>query len=296
MSEQIKPANNSSQQAELKLQVTAHISACRERIPQFIKDNYAWPGAWHLNRRAWGWDIAIAPVNFILGFPNFLVRLMALLFEFLKLKRIAHWLNHLHLGFSTRIQQHLLSTLNNDLLKLPEYKKPQESSIHNLIISAASEPSKLYIQTRNVAADITAGTLAAILGLIFFHQFTPGSISAGSLIAKEIARDQAINGFLFGETLGKLYYTLAPVTPSINVILISLIVIMTIIAIVAAFSGIIHDPVQTATGIHQRRLNKLFDAIEESACSTLSKGYRPKDTFFGRVYDLIDWIKGVLYF
>lgn len=293
MNEQLKPTQNCSQKAE---QISAHISACRERIPQFIKDNYAWPGAWHLNRKAWGWDIAIAPVNFILGFPNFLLRLLALLLEVLKLHRSAHWLRHLHLGFPTKVQQHLATHLHSDLFNLPEQQKSLQRSSLDLIGSAAEEPSKLYIQTRNVAADITAGTLAAILGLIFFHQFTPGSISAGSLVAKEIAREQAINGFLFGETLGELYYTLVPVTPSIIVIIISLIVIMVMIAIVAAFSGLIHDPVQAATGIHQRRLNQLFDAIEEAAGTNSGKGYRPKDTFFGRVYDVIDWVKGVLSF
>jgi len=40
----------------------------------------------------------------------------------------------------------------------------------------------------------------------------------------------------------------------------------------------------------------MLDAIEASAIESRGKGYRPKDTFFGRVFDLIDWVKGVLSF
>jgi hypothetical protein len=59
---------------------------------------------------------------------------------------------------------------------------------------------------------------------------------------------------------------------------------------------IIHDPIQTAAGIHHRRRERMLDTIEESAIESRGKGYHPKDTFFGRVFDLIDWVKGVLSF
>jgi hypothetical protein len=276
--------------------LSAHIQACRQRIPLFVSNHYAWPGAWRLNRLAWGWDIAIAPLNFLLGFPNFLVKLLSLLLEGLRLRQTADWLRHLHLGLPTRIQQHLAMRLQNDLLHLPAKNKTSDNPTLKLLVAVAEKPTQLYIQTRNIAADITAGTIAAILGLIFFNQFTPGSISAGSMIAKELAREQAISDFLFGETLGALYYTLFPVSPSLSIIVISLLVIMMLIALVSAFSGIIHDPIQAATGIHQRRLNHLLNAIESAAQHATDKGYRPKDTFFGRIYDLIDWIKGLLSF
>jgi hypothetical protein len=283
-------------QSELQENVAAHITACRLRIPRFVADNYSWPGAWRLNRQAWGWDIAIAPFNFILGFPNFLVRVLAILLELLRLRRAAHWLGHLHLGLPTRVQRNLTARVERDLLGLPEKQNQTDNPILNLIESVAVKPAQIYVQTRNVAADITAGTLAAIMGVIFFKQFTPGSFSAGSVIAQQIAREQAIGDFLFGETLGGVYYEVFPVNPSLTVITISLLGVMATIAVVAAFSGIVHDPIQSATGIHQRRLNQLLDVIEASAIQTLGKEFRPKDTFFGRIYDLVDWIKGLLSF
>ena len=66
--------------------------------------------------------------------------------------------------------------------------------------------------------------------------------------------------------------------------------------VITAFAGFLHDPVQAVTGLHQRRLHQLLDAIEESLHRHDTKGYRPKDTFFGRVYDVVDWVKGFLSF
>ncbi|MEJ2619635.1 MAG: hypothetical protein P8163_05105 [Candidatus Thiodiazotropha sp.] len=276
--------------------IASHIQACRQRIPQFVTDHYAWPGAWQLNRKAWGWDLAIAPLNFLLGFPNFLLHLGSLIAEWLGLHRAASGLRHWHLGLPTKVQQHLASQLQNTLLDLPERPDNCDSATHRVIASLARQPAQLYIQTRNVAADITAGSIAAILGLILFSQFTPGSISAGSLLAKQLAKQQAIGDFLLGERLGELYYSLFPVSPSLGMVAVSLLTIMSVIAVVAAFSGIIHDPIQSATGIHQRRLNQMLNAIEASTGNGPDQGYRPKDTFVGRIYDLLDWIKGILSF
>ncbi|GJL83335.1 MAG: hypothetical protein DHS20C01_29690 [marine bacterium B5-7] len=72
--------------------------------------------------------------------------------------------------------------------------------------------------------------------------------------------------------------------------------VVTVIAVVAAFSGFIHDPLQAVTGLHKRKLNRLLDAIEASATDANVKNYRPKDTLIGRIYDLVDWAKGLMSF
>ena len=155
---------------------------------------------------------------------------------------------------------------------------------------------KIYVRTRNVAADITAGTLAALIGIVFLNQFTPGSVSAGSAMAHVVAKEQAVSDFALGEVFGQLYYTVFPVNPSLTIITVVLLVVTAIIVVVGAFSGMVHDPIQTITGIHQRRLNQMLNAIEASFNQTAGKGYRPKDTFFGRILDLVDWVKGLLAF
>jgi hypothetical protein len=282
--------------AGLEGQVAGYIDACRGRIPVFVAANYVGRGAIGLNRRAFGTDVLVAPFNFLMGFPNFILRMLAEILDFLGANKAAQRLARSHLGLPTKVQKTLTTKLFSDLLDLPLNREDTRDRISNLVSEAAREPVRIYVQTRNVAADITAGTLAAVLGLLLLHQFTPGSISAGSALAHVVAKEQAVSEFALGETLGRLYYAAFPVSPSLTVVALVLLLVMATIAVVAAFSGIIHDPVQTATGIHRRRLNRMLDAIERSATNTARTGYRPKDTFFGRVYDLMDWVKGVLSF
>jgi energy-converting hydrogenase Eha subunit B len=285
--------SNSLTQGELE----DYFEACRQRIPTFVNSHFSLSGAFNLNRQALGSDILVAPFNFLMGFPNFLLRLLALLFELLGAKQTAQGMLKLHLGLPTAVQRELAQRLRRDLLELtPPLPTAADQQLQQPLREAADEPLQIYLQTRNVAADITAGTLVAILGLILLNQFTPGSISAGSAIAHIVAKQQAAANFFLGETLGNLYYAIFPVSPSLLIIAVTIVLVMVTIALVAAFSGMVHDPIQKLTGIHQRRLNRLLDAIEQSITQSMTKGYRPKDTFIGRVYDAIDWIKGLLSF
>jgi hypothetical protein len=283
-------------EASLKEQVADYVDSCRQRITTFVATNYAGRGAIGLNCRAFGFDVLVAPFNFLMGFPNFLLRVLAVVLDFIGARKVAQRLARSHLGLPTKVQKTLSERLMTDLLDLTANPGNANDGVRKRISAAAQEPVRMYVQTRNVAADITSGTLAAILGLAVLHQFTPGSISAGSALAQTVAREQAVSEFSFGEILGRLYCTVFPVNPSLSIIVLALLLVMIVIAVVAAFSGIIHDPIQTAAGIHHRRLNQMLDAIEESAIASRGKGYRPKDTFFGRVFDLIDWVKGVLSF
>ena len=281
---------------DLPEKVSDYFEACRQRVPAFVRANYSWPGAIRLSRAAWGPDVLVAPFNFLMGFPNFLVRLAALFLGFFGTRKAARRLLRSHVGLTTRVQKRLTSKLMTDLLDVPANPDDATDPLRRIVACAAQQPVRIYVQTRNVAADITAGTLAAVTGLLALHQFTPGSISAGSALANLVAREQAVSEFALGETLGRLYYSLFPVSPSLTVVAATLLLVMGAIAIVAAFSGMIHDPIQALTGIHRRRLCRLLDAIEESITRPNGKGYSPKDTFFGRAYDLVDWIKGVLSF
>ena len=274
-------------------EIVDYLAACRQRVPDFVAANYAWPGAIALNRRAFGTDILVAPFNFLMGVPNFILQAIAVVLGVFGARRAAEILARSHLGLPTEVQRTVRSRLMTELLRLSAGAECTSDGVRQTVRAAAQEPVRIYVQTRNVAADITAGTLTAVLGLLVLHQFTPGSISAGSALAQTVAKVRAVSDFPLGETLGQLYYALFPVAPSLTVLGVVFLSVMATIAVLAAVSGVLHDPVQTVTGIHRRRLNRMLDAIEESAREPAVKGYRPKDTFFGRLYDLIDWIKGL---
>jgi hypothetical protein len=248
-----------------------------------------------LNRLTWGPDILVAPINFLMGFPNFLLRVLALVLELMRARRASRWLLRRHLGFRTKVQEALTTRVMEDLLALPVNPAERSDPFLRCVAVAAEEPIRIYVQTRTVAGDITAGALAAFMGAVVLSQFTPGSISAGTAIAQAVGREQAISEFVLGDAAGRLFYTMFPVQPS-PIVVGTLLVVMVAIAIVAAFSGFLHDPVQARTGIHKRRLSRLLEAIEEATNPSSDKAYRPKDVFFGRVYDFVDWLRGWLSF
>ena len=271
------------------LPLDSYIDQCRQRIPEFVQANYGLRGAVRLNRRALGKDIVIAPFNFFMGLPNFLFKLLALLCSWVRLQRLSRWLSGIHIGLKTSVQKRLGEQLESELFLL------QEQGQGNAWKKVISEPLETYLQTRNVAADITAGTLGAVIGLMTFDQFTPGSISAGSVMSDWAAKEHAVSQFLFGETLGSVWYGVFPVSAPWWLVMTVFALVMLVVAVASAFAGFIHDPIQTWTGVHHRRLNKLLDAIEEQAqAAEDSTGYQPKDTFVGRIYDVIDWIKGAI--
>ncbi len=281
---------------EVRALALRHLDACRIRAPGFIDAHYSLRGAFHLNRLAWGRDMLVAPVNFLMVVPNFLVRLLAIFFEACGARRPARWLLGLHLGLRTRVQSRLRRDLERELLDLDAAEPETPDLVRDRVREAARDPVSVYLNTRSVAGDITAGTAAAFFGLVVFHQFTPGSVSAGAAVAHRIATEQAVADFMFGEFLGRAWYSAFPVEPSAGMVVYSVLATILVLAVFSAFSGMIHDPVQRWLGIHGRRVRGLLDAIEESLCSERPRGFRPRDTFVGRIYDVLDWIKGLFSF
>ena len=63
------------------------------------------------------------------------------------------------------------------------------------------------------------------------------------------------------------------------------------LAVLASFSGVITDPLQRRLGWHQRRLDKLIDALEAGFFESDESRYRPKDAYAARVFDVLDILR-----
>jgi hypothetical protein len=84
----------------------------------------------------------------------------------------------------------------------------------------------------------------------------------GPALASLIAYQAAVALFPLGTTLGGIWYGFFPVAASPGLIAGTTGTVMAAGAIVAAFSGIIADPLQRRLGLHRRRLLRLIDALE----------------------------------
>jgi hypothetical protein len=62
------------------------------------------------------------------------------------------------------------------------------------------------------------------------------------------------------------------------------------LAIMSSFSGIITDPIQYRLGIHGRRLDRLIDSIEKELKGVDNAGFKIRDHYVVRIFDLFDLI------
>ena len=67
--------------------------------------------------------------------------------------------------------------------------------------------------------------------------------------------------------------------------------LMTALALLTSFIGIITDPIQVKLGIHKKRLNKFIDMFKSELKGTGKSEYKIKDHYLARVFDIIDLLK-----
>ncbi|WP_286220609.1 DUF6635 family protein [Marinobacter apostichopi] len=312
-------------EAEIKQAIRSGIQGyfddCRARVPAFIDRHFHYPGAIATNRMALGWDMIRAPIN-LLWAP---VYALACLVKILVRNRAGlGWLHRLAdrvpAGFTTRVQEHISSLIQHELLNKGRVKTPSENSLlESYLIEAleavyarhSSEPVdpqrfiKLieplvadalsqYRVTRTASADITNSISCTVLGAFAFQKFTPGGIGLGVVLASILAKTMAARDFILGETIGGWYYSVFPPEPSLATTASVMVAVMAALAAFAALSGVISDPVQAAIGLHRRRLHKLLDHLERDVSLSTQSSFRPKDQYVARILDTFDMIKSGL--
>lgn len=296
--------------------IERYFEDCRARIPAFIDRHFHYPGALATNRKALGWDMLRAPLN-LLWAP---VYALASLIKLLTRKRTRlKWLHNLAdrvpAGFTTRVQQHISDLILVDLLNnrqedslLERYLVEALEAVyarHNsepidhqrftqLIEPLVDEALSQYRVTRTASADITNSISCTVLGAFAFQKFTPGGIGLGVVLASMLAKTLAARDFILGETIGGWYYSLFPPEPSLATTASVMAAVLVCLSAFAALSGIIFDPVQSAIGLHRRRLRKLLDHLQRDVLLSTESSFRPKDQFVARVLDTFDMIRSGL--
>ena len=219
-------------------------------------------------------------------------------------------------GFTTRVQQHISSLIQADLLNngqptghlLEDYlvealeevyeRHSSEPVDHQhfikLVEPVIADALRQYRVTRTASADITNSISCTVLGAFAFQKFTPGGIGLGVVLASMLAKTLAARDFILGETIGTWYYSVFPPEPSLATTAGVMLAVMAALAAFAALSGVISDPVQAALGLHRRRLHKLLDHLERDVSLSTQSSFRPKDQYVARILDTFDMIRAGL--
>ena len=223
-------------------------------------------------------------------------------------------------GFKTSVQEEINSLIFTQLLELPNGKgrgknvtdallaeildQPEVKSLFQdqlaLIMSqsqregfraALEKRLKEYSLSRNAVSELAGNIITLATGAGMMGKMTPGGISFGTVLAATIAQQSAISGFFMGPTLGGLYYGIFPASASMGLAVASTSTVLATLAIFSAFSGIITDPIQARLGIHEKRLNRLIDSLENTLLEKGDADLKFRGKYLARVFDLLDLLK-----
>jgi hypothetical protein len=265
--------------------IAAYAAACRARIPAFTARHFGLAGSLRLHREALSLDLLRAPLNVLLVGPALFLRVAAALSRQAGLPRLGAWLAGRHLFVETRLARRVADLVLGELLRLadPPPGKPEAAwreRAHHLIAE--------YVAARHAVAEFAAGLVGLTVGLIVLQALTPSAISLGPLLAKELARREAVEGFWLGSWAGSVWYGWYPVDATWGETAATTLVVMVCFALAAAFMGLITDPLQQLLGLHQRRLRRLVDTLERVALGESEASLALPDPYIARVTDLAD--------
>lgn len=298
-----------------------YIQNRRMVIDEFIDQNYSFSGAWQLNRKAFGWDIAKAPLNVAWAPIYLLNQLGRVSSKKLGWHKTSDFFASVPPGMRTRVESEVEWLVYTKFLCLPieqnyKHAPPRTSNTNLLMEFILNQPeinqqlqSKLsvinelafdtekrakvedklthYVDSRKAAAEITTALIAASASLVSQKTLSIGALGIGQSAATAIAYHSAVNSFAFGSSLGSTYYGVFPAAASTGLLVTVTGGVAAALGVVAAFGGVIADPVQRKLGLHHRKLDKLLSSIEQQFIGD-DNAYALKDQYVARVLDLID--------
>lgn len=294
-----------------------YIAERRRRVPGFVAETFSLRASLRLHSHAFGWDLLRAPVNVLLIVPTVIAMLLGALCSRLGWKGLASRLRGGSWFLHTDVGREVEWLIHTRLLELP-VSQPGRASRRDALAEAIVEQARIagclhdvaggnapererlrlalaaYTGARAAAAEITNVVVMLGAGAATLHQLTPGALSLGPALALAAAQQAAIASFPLGTTLGGLWYGVFPPEPPLSLVIGATLGLLLVLASVAAFSGVLADPVQSRFGLHERRLQRLLDTLEHNLCGDEGAHFAPRDHYVTRLVDLLEIARAVL--
>lgn len=291
----------------------------RTRVAPFTRRHFSFKGAWRINQRAFGKDLLRTPANVLWAVPQLLAQGGAALSRKLRFENLARQLERLPPGFKTDVEREVEWLIYSELLELPFTQDNRRCTrdalleeilahpvIRQLLIPELQRLDQLahqqnfrqrleeylttYTTSRTAAADLSGSLLSLAAGVAAFKQFTPGAMAIGGAAATAIANQLAVANFALGSTLGSLYYGVFPAAASTGLLVATTGGLIAALGVLSALAGVMTDPLQQLLGLHERKLLKLLDALEQELTGQ-GNNYRLHDAYAARIFDLWDLLQ-----
>ena len=240
----------------------------RGRVQGFVDTTYSLKGAIGLHAHALGHDLWRAPLNVLMAVPQLGVNAAADILTRRGWPREARALKSRELFFRTSVADAVERAIHVELLELP-YGGPGTPSFHDALAveiladrrlkgalgilegpwgegerrrmdTLLMQNLSIYLNARTATGEVAGALIALAAGGVLLHQATPGMVALGPALARSVSAH--VTG------------AAAAIFTGGGVLAAS--------AAIAAFSGIVTDPLQRRLGLHQRRLIRLLDSLE----------------------------------
>lgn len=297
--------------------IQRYIAARRQRVAPFVDAHFSLIGALRLHRHALGWDIVRAPVNLSLAAPQAGIRAAGAGARRLGASRLGGRLATARLQRQTDVARLLAWHLHAELLELPYddgrhvftrdalaetiLADPRlNAALHDRLATIAehggspgwretfSHALEEYTGSRAAASEMTTALVSLSSGALALNKLTPGALSLGPALAATLAQQAAVASFPLGAGLGAWWYGTFPVAPPVALVAGLTSGLFLGAVLIASFAGIAADPVQRRLGLHQRRLNKMLDAMQRQLLQPGAPGFVAHDHYVARLLDLFD--------
>jgi hypothetical protein len=295
----------------------------RAKVDAFVDHHFSIAGTLRIHRAALGWDMLRAPANVLLAVPTAAIKLSAVVARKSGAVRAGDWLDNRSILFRTAVDREIEWLIHTELLELPYQQGDRQATRDALaeemlrdpvLVTAlaaplaelarhANEPDlekrlsevlRTYAGTRVAATDLLGAIGHAGVGAVAFQQVTPSVMSLGPALAAVLAQKSAVASFPLGASLGGVWYGLFPAAPTGALVAGVTGGLAVVTAAVAAFAGIVADPVQRSLGIHRRRLHKMLDTLERNFRGHGPSAFVVRDHYAARLLDLVDVVRLVL--
>ncbi len=285
----------------------------RAKVDGFVARHFTWPGTLWLHGAALGWDILRAPLNVLLSPVLVLTRIAAYLSRRAGWRGVGDWLARRRILLRTSVARRVEALIVTDLLELPfdaGAAAHDSSALARAVLAAPqfremirarADPAEAealgqriagalgeYACTRSAVAEMTTALCVILVGALLFQALTPGMISMAPDVANAMARRTAIAEFPMGKTIGGMWHGMFGVGASPRLVGATVAVLVMIGSVVAAFAGVLADPVQVRLGIHRRRLGRLIDTLEVEFLGRGDSPFVAREHFYARFLDLWD--------
>lgn len=271
--------------------LVAYFADVRARIPAFTARHFGVGGTIRLHAEAISLDLLRAPFNVLLVGPALFLRIIAVLLRRLRLESAARWLASRNLFVETRLSRRMADLILTELLGIREAGQPGTGTTAPVTEAWHDRAHHLiaeYVAARHAVAELGAGLVALVIGLLLLNALTPSAISLGPILANQMAQQEAIENFWLGAGVGQLYHSWWPAHATWTQTVTTTLGAMALFALLATFMGVITDPLQQALGLHRRRLERLVHTLERVACGESAAELALPDPYIARIADVAD--------